>query len=195
MEPSATLCPRLYRCDYVDSQRNIQTFVKWCSQDHRSHEQIMAVLEVVFALRHLSRTETDVQWCNMVYAPRMPLFRNYWMTTLPCKVQPCERCNRRQGGTTFQYIGPWTPAIMVGALDPARLPIFLDPPRTWQLSAVGQAPWIHMTEGDVRSFDLIDQDLRSPLVEDVVDDVDESAEELSSLTEEDEPNTDDVIDC
>ena len=123
----------------------------------------------------------------------MHLFDNYWMTTLPCKVQPCERCNRREGGTTFQYIGPWTPAIMVGALDLLPLPVFLHPARTWQQSAVGQAPWIYMTDGDIRRFDLIDPDLQSPLVEDVADD--ESAEELSSLTEEDEPMVGDVIDC
>jgi len=189
MEPLATPKPRLYRCEGVNSQHNIECFVKWCSWSVRSQEQIEAVLKKVFALRHLSDAETDQQWLHMVNTPRLHLKDDLWMTTLPCKVHPCVRCQHRQGGITFQYIGPWTPIMIVGQPSP----VSVEAPMTWQQSAVGQEPWIYMTDGDVRSFELIDPDLRSPLVEDVADD--ESAETLSSLTEDDEPKVGDVMDC
>ena len=183
--------PHLYGCDAesVSAAHNIQAFVRWCQFPNRSAEQIEAVLKCVFALRHLSHTECDRQWLYVVRFPPLPLFKNYSMTVIPCKVHPCHLCQKRQGGIMFTFLGPWTPPSIMTGSGHLMPPIFsLSPVIRWQDSVVGTSPWRGVV--DIRPFELIDADLRTPLYEDVivVDEDQSSPTELSSLTEDDAGN-------
>ena len=183
MDPLDLPGPRLHGCELeaVSPSHNIISFVRWCQFPHRTHEQISAVLSKVFALRHLSYYESDKQWLYVVAFPPMLLFDNYSMTVIPCKIHPCRQCQKRQGGITFTYLGPWTPPSIMTGMNDLLPPLYVHPAKRWQQSVLAMEPWIFKTDGDVRSFDLIDPDLRAPLHEDVI--LVDHDEDLSSLTE------------
>jgi hypothetical protein len=163
MERSTVGTPRIYQSNAVWNPQNLICFCKWLRLPGRSQAQIQEILQFVFLEQHLSRGEV---WRNVVYLSPVELC-GYSITRLPCHRWPCEQCGKRSGGREFNFVGPWTPTMIVSppwVPKPTLLPmtaLSVTPPLRWQDSTVGQEPWVTYPHGI--EFSLIDANLLEPL--------------------------------
>ena len=97
---------------HVWHEKNLAQFMHW-AHEKATFEQVDRVRDHVSIAhhRHVPIRRRAYQW-RSINLPEHKYFA--WIWEDDCCVQGCQKCERGEGGWTFDWIGPWTCDCIIG---------------------------------------------------------------------------------